>query len=79
MVTGQPQAFRSVLEPQGVKGMLHCAIMDQGVFWGYVGFDECKTTRLWTQSQVSLLEFLAQVLAVFLIKKQYNRSNNLNI
>ena len=54
--------------------MLHCAIMDQGVFRGYVGFDECTTNRLWTQGQVSLLEFLAQLLAIFLIK-QRSQSN----
>lgn len=68
--------FREILEPQGVKSMLHCAIMDCGVFRGYVGFDECKTNRLWTQGQVSLLEFLAQVMAVFLIKKQKDRHND---
>lgn len=51
-------------------GMLHCAIMNRGIFRGYVGFDECTTNRLWTQGQVSTLEFLAEVLAVFLIKQR---------
>jgi len=63
-------AIRNVLEPQGIKSMLHCAIMDRGVFRGYVGFDECNSNRLWTQGQVSTLEFLAEVLAVFLIKQR---------
>ena len=61
---------RQIVEPQGIKSMLHCAIMDRGVFRGYVGFDECTTNRLWTQGQVSTLEFLAEVLAVFLIKQR---------
>jgi GAF domain-containing protein len=64
------QRYREVLEPQGIKSMLHCAIMDQGVFRGYVGFDECNTNRLWTQGQISTLEFLAEVMAVFLIKRR---------
>ena len=63
-------AIRDVVEPQGIKSMLHCAIMDRGVFRGYVGFDECTSNRLWTQGQVSTLEFLAEVLAVFLIKQR---------
>ena len=63
-------AIRNVLEPQGIKSMLHCAIMDRGVFRGYVGFDECNSNRLWTQGQVSTLKFLAEVLAVFLIKQR---------
>ena len=61
---------RQIVEPQGIKSMLHCAIMDRGIFRGYVGFDECTTNRLWTQGQVSTLEFLAEVLAVFLIKQR---------
>lgn len=60
--------FRDIVEPQGIKSMLHCAIMDRGVFRGYVGFDECTANYLWTQTQVSTLQFLAEVLAVFLIK-----------
>ena len=65
---------REILEPQGIKSMLQCAILDHGLFRGYVGFDECTSNRLWTQGQVSLLEFLAQVLAVFLIKERNRES-----
>jgi putative two-component system response regulator len=43
--------------------------MDNGVFRGYVGFDECTVNRMWTQEQVDLLTFLAEVMAVFLVKK----------
>ena len=60
--------IRDIVEPQGIKSMLHCAIMDRGVFRGYVGFDECTANYLWTQGQISLLQFMAEVLAVFLIK-----------
>jgi hypothetical protein len=62
--------FRDIVEPQGIKSMLHCAILDRGVFRGYVGFDECTANYLWTQNQVAMLQFLAEVLAVFLIKQR---------
>lgn len=62
--------FRDILEPQGIKSMLHCAILDRGIFRGYVGFDECTANYLWTQDQVAMLQFLAEVLAVFLIKQR---------
>ena len=65
-----PDDLRSTLEPQGVKSILHCAIMDQGVFRGVIGFDECRDNRLWTQKQISLLQFLAEVLSVFLLKRR---------
>ena len=68
--------FRDILEPQGIKSMLHCAIMDRGVFRGYVGFDECTANYLWTQEQISMLQFMAEVLAVFLIKHRSVDSKN---
>jgi len=69
-ITQLAPQFRAILEPQGIKSMLQCAIMDQGVFRGYVGFDECVSNRLWTQDQLHQLEFLAQALAVFLIRQR---------
>ncbi len=62
--------FRAILEPQGIKSMLQCSIMDNGVFRGYVGFDECSVHRLWTQEQINLLQFLSEVLSLFLLKKR---------
>jgi len=69
-ITQLAPQFRAILDPQEIKSMLQCAIMDHGVFRGYVGFDECVNNRLWTQEQLSKLEFLAQALAVFLIRKR---------
>ncbi len=65
-----PANARAILEPQGVKSMLHCSIRDNGVFRGYIGFDDCVSTRLWTQEQISLLQFLSEVMALFLLKKR---------
>jgi len=62
--------LRDILEPQGIKSVLHCAIRDNGVFRGYVGFDDCKNKRLWTKDQVNLLTFFSQMLSVILLKKR---------
>ncbi|MBR2382252.1 MAG: diguanylate cyclase, partial [Anaerotignum sp.] len=62
--------LRDILEPQGIKSVLHCAIRDNGVFRGYVGFDDCKNKRLWTKDQVHLLTFFSQMLSVILLKKR---------
>lgn len=65
-----PDHIRAIVEPQGIKSMLLSAILDNGVFRGYVGFDECTSNRLWTQSQIAMLQFLAEVLALFLLKQR---------
>ncbi|MBQ9932057.1 MAG: diguanylate cyclase [Firmicutes bacterium] len=67
--------FRAILEPQGIKSMLQCAIMDNGVFRGYIGFDECNVQRLWTLKQINLLQFLAEVMSIFLLKKRVQDKN----
>ena len=69
-ITQLPDSFRAILEPQGIKSMLQCSIRDGGVFRGYVGFDENFTNRLWTQDQIDLLNFLSELLALFLLKKR---------
>ena len=62
--------LRDILEPQGIKSVLHCAIRDNGVFRGYVGFDDCRNKRLWTKDQVNLLTYFSQMLSALLLKKR---------
>ena len=69
-ITALAPHFRAILEPQGIKSMLQCSILDNGVFRGYVGFDECSVHRLWTRDQIDLLQFLSEVLSMFLLKKR---------
>ena len=67
-VTMLPQKVYDIVAPQGIKSMLHCAIRDNDVFRGYIGFDECREQRLWTKEQIELLTFLAESLAMFLLR-----------
>lgn len=60
--------LRSVLEPQGIRSMLQCAMLDEGEFVGYVGFDECRNYRAWTPKQIASFKLTADVLSVFLVK-----------
>ena len=69
-ITRLDAKYRAILEPQGIKSMLQCAILDNGVFRGYVGFDECRLNRMWTREQIELLDFLAEVMVLFLLKKR---------
>lgn len=60
----------NILAPQGIQSMLQCAIRDNGVFKGYVGFDECRTKRYWTQAQIDVLNFVSELLSTFLLKQR---------
>lgn len=63
-----PKNAYDILEPQGIKSMLQCAIRERGQFRGYVGFDECVNQRFWTQEQIQALTYFAEMLSVFLLK-----------
>lgn len=65
-----PPSVYDIVAPQGIKSMLQCAIRENGVFRGYIGFDECVTQRMWTKEQIQVLTYFSEMLSVFLLKKQ---------
>lgn len=58
----------AILASQGIRSLLQCAIVDDGQFKGYVGFDECRDNRHWTKAQIDTLTMVSNVLSTFLVK-----------
>lgn len=69
-IAALPKDYYNILEPQGVKSMLQCAIREGGIFRGYIGFDECVEQRLWTKEQIQELTYFSEMLATFLLKRR---------
>ena len=65
-----PKNVYDIVAPQGIKAMLHCAIRENGVFRGYIGFDDCREPRLWTREQIELLTFFSESLSMFLLRQR---------
>lgn len=65
-----PKNVYDIVVPQGIQAMLHCAIRENGVFRGYIGFDDCKEPRMWTKEQIALLRFFSESLSVFLLRQR---------
>ncbi len=65
-----------MLAEQGIKSMLQCSIVDDGKFKGFVGFDECRSNRFWTQEQIDSLVFLSKVLSIFLMKARSRKQSD---
>jgi diguanylate cyclase (GGDEF)-like protein/PAS domain S-box-containing protein len=65
-----PPKQYAILKPQGIKAMLQVAIWDGASIFGYVGFDECRNNRMWTQEQIDALAFISQIISTFLLKKR---------
>lgn len=62
-----PEKLRDILQAQGVRSLVHCAIRTNGVFRGCIGFDDCLENRHWTQQQVDLLKDFSGLLSLFLL------------
>jgi PAS domain S-box-containing protein len=53
------ETIRSHLEPQNIRSLLLVPINIAGAFWGFIGFDDCKQARAWSDSEISILSTLA--------------------
>lgn len=61
---------RSMLKQHSVLSTIQFAILENGDFYGFVGFDDCRLRRLWTKEQTDALTFLGKLLSVFLLKNR---------
>lgn len=69
---------RGSLSPYAVRSFLHCAILDDGEFKGYIGFDECRENHWWTFAQVASLTLIGNVIATFLLKQRFKERASRN-
>ena len=65
-----PKNVYDIVAPQGIRAMLHCAIRENGVFRGYIGFDDCREPRMWTREQIEVLTFFSEAVSMFLLRQR---------
>lgn len=53
-----------------IKSIILVPIMIEGNYWGFIGFDDCHTDRLWTSDEESILSTMAAVLGVVIKRNQ---------
>lgn len=51
--------LRDLLSEQNIKSILLVPIMVKNKFWGFIGFDYCKSDRIWNESEISILQTTA--------------------
>ena len=55
LVRDFPAPERALLEAQDIVSLLVVPILLDDQFWGLVGFDDCHSARVWTESEMSIL------------------------
>ncbi|MCX6283226.1 MAG: ATP-binding protein, partial [Bacteroidetes bacterium] len=64
-----PDLERLVLEPQLIKSLLIIPIFIETNFWGFIGFDDCRSERIWSQAEENVLTTAAIGIGMAYIKK----------
>jgi PAS domain S-box-containing protein len=62
------ELFRNVMEMQNIKSFLFTPIFSNGSFWGWIGYDDCKTEKEWIVEEVNALHTVAKNIGLRLDK-----------
>ncbi len=57
-----PESEREILEAQSIRSLLVMPIFVEGKWWGFIGFDDCLTERIWLPQEVDALRTAASTL-----------------
>jgi signal transduction histidine kinase/DNA-binding response OmpR family regulator/HPt (histidine-containing phosphotransfer) domain-containing protein len=61
---------RAVLEPLGVRSTLLIPIRVENVWWGFLGLDECRNSRVWTAAEQDSLRAAAGMLGAAITRQR---------
>ncbi|MGD9559584.1 MAG: response regulator [Oscillospiraceae bacterium] len=61
---------RATLEPQGVQSIFTLPVFFRGEFWGFVGFDECKAERLFSEMEEKVLQSGANLIVSAILRNE---------
>lgn len=58
------QLFKETMEMQGIKSYLFTPIFSNNKFWGWIGYDDCTTERIWKDDEVYALHTVARNIGI---------------
>lgn len=64
--------FVDTMEMQGIKSYLFTPIFSENKFWGWIGYDDCKTERQWIKEDVYALHTVAKNIGLRLNQDKTN-------
>lgn len=74
LVRDFPPTTRQALEAQSIQSLLAVPINVDGQWWGFIGFDDCQTERIWGANDVSTLTTMAQSLSGGIARRRAERT-----
>ncbi len=62
-VNDMPVSERPLLESQGILSLAAFPIMVDERWWGFIGFDDCETERIWSDAEIDALRTATGILS----------------
>ena len=62
VVADLPACERTMLEAQGIQSILVLPIIVDAEFWGFIGFDDCHSRRVWKEYELNILGALGSAI-----------------
>lgn len=62
LIKALPERERQVFIDDKIKSIILVPILVDDIYWGFIGFDECRDDRIWTDNEESLLITMASML-----------------
>ncbi|MCH7649556.1 MAG: PAS domain S-box protein [Nitrospinae bacterium] len=68
-----PQPEREVLEAQDILSLLVLPIFVDGKWYGFIGFDDCVSTRKWSEDDIRILRTASEIIGGYLSQKKMEK------
>jgi PAS domain S-box-containing protein len=68
------RAEQNLLAPQGIVSILVAPIFVGSGWWGFIGFDECRTEREWAPVEIEALKIAASIVGAAFERRQFEEA-----
>jgi diguanylate cyclase (GGDEF)-like protein len=69
-----PDSEKDLLASQGILALAVMPIFTEDKLWGFIGFDECREERLWTDTELDALRTAADIFSAALVRQNIQAS-----
>lgn len=66
LIKSLPKSEQNIFIDNNIKSLILVPILIDKVYWGFIGFDDCTTDRVWTKNEEDLLITMASTIGAVL-------------
>lgn len=71
LVRTLPKEQQNIFIDRNIRSIILVPILIEGAYWGFIGFDECHSDRLWSNDDESILSALAATIGEVIKKNKF--------